>query len=224
MLVAATALGVAPSAQKPGTGETMPATAELYPWHKDIPTTMFWVGEPADASNGYISNVSSAWDDNWVKVFGGVDDPNKRCGYNPCGFQPLQNPFYGALPVGDYTDKGPKPESQLKMIPWHKKPLEDDDSDLKNYWIEDTFDNGKEVKVVYIQWEDVGPVYDNDWNYVFGTARPKNAQSGLDLSPAAADYLGLDGKGNTTWRFVKESDVPDGPWKEVVTRSKPQWN
>lgn len=201
-------------------GEATPEQHEVYPEHTHIPTTVFWVGEAADASNDFIDNHASAWNDDWVKAFGGVDNPNARCGYAPCGVVLKENPFYFALPFGDYTEEGPKPPEQLKVIPWYKEPLKDGESILKNRWIEITF-RGKKV---YAQWEDVGPILENDADYVFGTDRPKEeARSGLDVSPAVADYLGLDGKGNTTWRFVEEADVPDGPWKNIVTRSGPKW-
>ena len=50
--------------------------------------------------------------------------------------------------------------------------------------------------------------------YVFGTERPDTlTRAGLDVSPAVAQYLGLDGKNCTTsWTFVDEEDVPPGAW------------
>lgn len=195
---------------------------EKHPRHNNITTTVFWAGEPADGSNDHISNVPSAWQADWTASFGGVDDPDERCGYKPCGFEPLENPFYFALPFGDYTKTGPKPSSQLKVVPWFEGTLTDGESLLKNHWIEVTY-SGAEQKVAYAQWEDVGPVYDDDWQYVFGSNRPKESRSGLDVSPAVSDFLGLDGKGETSWRFVDEKDVPDGPWKDVITRSAPRY-
>jgi len=59
---------------------------------------------------------------------------------------------------------------------------------------------------------------------VFGSATPKNQQNhnaGPDVSPAVKDYIGLlDGKNVVSWRFVDYSDVPDGPWKKIVTTSE----
>src|SRR5688572_29878474 len=59
-----------------------------YPWHHNIVSTVFWVGEQGDTSNDFISNASSTWVRDWVGAFGGIDDPTKRCGYSPCGFVP----------------------------------------------------------------------------------------------------------------------------------------
>ncbi|HEX5456885.1 MAG TPA: polysaccharide deacetylase family protein, partial [Candidatus Nitrosotalea sp.] len=42
---------------------TSSLTGGKYPWHTNITTTYFWIGEPADADNQYISNTASAWDD-----------------------------------------------------------------------------------------------------------------------------------------------------------------
>ena len=37
--------------------------------------------------------------------------------------------------------------------------------------------------------------------------------AGLDVSPAVADYLDIDGKNCTTrWRFVDDADVQPGVW------------
>jgi expansin (peptidoglycan-binding protein) len=52
---------------------------------------------------------------------------------------------------------------------------------------------------------------------VFGDAPPAETRSGLDLSPAAAAALGLDGRGRVSWRFVPDERVPDGPWTEIET-------
>jgi hypothetical protein len=30
--------------------------------------------------------------------------------------------------------------------------------------------------------------------------------------------------GIVRWRFIDEKDVPDGPWKEIVTTTGPKWN
>ena len=200
--------------------ESSPGTIETYPLHEDIITTVFWVGEDADEqTNDSIHNSSSVWVEDWEASFGGVDDPNDRCGYRPCGFEPRENPFYFALPFSDYNEQGLKPASQLEVIPWFDGTTNNGESLLKNRWIEITH-NGKKVSA---QWEDAGPFGEDDAEYVFGTAPPKEPRAGLDVSPAVADYLGLDGRGETAWRFVKESEVPLGPWKEVITTSDPQW-
>ena len=77
-----------------------------YQLHKNIVATMFWVGEPSGSDNAYIANDASAWDDEWQKDYGGVDDPNTRDGYYPAGFVPKENPFYFASPFNDFDENG----------------------------------------------------------------------------------------------------------------------
>ena len=184
-------------------------------WHNTT-ATMFWVGEAASADNGYIANFSSAWTTDWVGAFGGVDDPTNRCGYNPCGFTPNENPFYAALPYGDYTEFGQK--GNLNVIPWFSGSVPDGSSILKNHWIAVS----KNGSTAYVQWADVGPFNDDDHGYVFGSASSAY-YAGLDLSPAAMDYLGIDDIGTVTWRFVESHEVPAGPWTNITTSSPPNW-
>jgi len=199
------------------------ATATGFPLHKDINSTVFWVGEPADASNGYIQNSDSAWDISWKENFGGFDDPNNRNGYLP-PFQPLENPFYFALPFNDFTDEGEKKQDLSNYVPWASAGDDPVNSILKNRWIK--IQQGE--KTAYAQWEDSGPYVYDDWRYVFGSGseRPANGENenaGLDVSPAVRDYLGLNGMGLVDWQFVDESQVPDGPWNKVITRSPLNW-
>ena len=161
-------------------------------WQEDIVTTVFWVGEEASEENGYIANDVSAWDGSWQERFGGVDEPEDRCGHWPCDFEPKENPFYVALPYND--------------------------SAFKNKWVEVRY----EGESCFGQWEDVGPFETDDREYVLGGAEPKNKQgvgAGLDVSPAMRDCLGLSGVGLTDWRLVDEWQVPEGPWREIVTTS-----
>ena len=69
-----------------------------------------------------------------------------------------------------------------------------ENSNLKNRWVEIVY-KGKKA---YAQLEDC-------------------KANGIALSPAVAQYLGIEGNANVSWRFV--DDVPDGPWKAVITRS-----
>jgi hypothetical protein len=176
--------------------------------------TVFWVGEGATADNDYIQNSESAWDEQWATHFGGVDDPDKRCGFKPCVFTPKENAFYVALPYNDLDDNGDK-KSSSTVVPWHTTSVK---SDLKNHWVEVSYKNGASC---YGQWQDVGPYYETDSAYVFGTAaKPKNtfdAKAGIDLSPAMRDCLKVGDISNVTWRFVNASKVPTGPWKTTVT-------
>ncbi|ATB39359.1 hypothetical protein CYFUS_004803 [Cystobacter fuscus] len=189
-----------------------------YPLHTGIRTTVFWAGELASPDNGYTPNVASAWQNDWQSHFGGFDDPDNRCGYNPCAFTPLENAFYFALPFSDYGNNGPKKD--LGMVYWSNGKLADGQSILKNRWIQITA-NGR---TVYAQWEDVGPFNENDSAYVFGSAAPKYSQAGLDVSPAVSTYLGMGGSAVSSWKFVDASDVPSGPWKTTITTSGPGWN
>jgi hypothetical protein len=184
--------------------------------YKSAITTVFWVGESSDESNGFIPNHESYWDSSWLKNYGGIDSPDDRCGYNPCAFAPKENPFYFALPYGD-RDENENLKESIKLIPWYRN-ISKDESILKNIWIEIKYKN----KTCYAQWEDVGPFETDDFNYVFGTSSPKNTfgvAAGLDVSPAVWDCLGLQDNAVTNWRFITAKDVPAGPWKLLITKS-----
>lgn len=193
-----------------------------YPFHENIWTTEFWIGEEAGQDNHYISNAQSAWDEKWVEHYGGIDDPKNRKGYYPAGFIPKENPFYCALPYGDEGGK-----SNLGQVYWYQSGDEKQDSKsiLKNRWIKVRANN----KSCFCQWEDVGPGYGDDVNYVFGSERPMNEKdgddhkSGLDISPAMRTCLGISGLDLSSWRFADAENVPDGPWKEIVTTSGTCW-
>lgn len=194
----------------------------VYPVHSGISTTFFWIGEDASDDNKDISNSPSAWDDSWKKHFGGTDDPKKRDGYFPSKFMPKENPFYVALPYNDFDQKGKRKSDVGKVIPWATESLAADESFCKNRWVKVM----KGDKVAYAQWEDVGPFGEDDSEYVFGSATPKsktNKHAGLDVSPAVRDFLGLKDVDITDWAFVEASDVPDGPWKQIVTTSGVFW-
>jgi hypothetical protein len=181
--------------------------------HNNIITTYFWVGEPADSDNGYIANSASAWDESWQTHYGGVDSPSPRNGYNPAGFIPKENPFYFALPYNDLNNRG-KRKSSAGNCPLSAQQL--NYSWCKNSWLAIRH-NGK---VAYAQWEDVGPFNEDDAAYVFGSALPANKQgskAGLDVSPAVNDYLGLRDVDRCDWSFLSAVDVPNGPWKAIIT-------
>ena len=192
---------------------------EKYPLHEDIKVTYFYVGEKASANNDYIPNEESSWDNIWLWDFGGVDkleDRNKTYSYFP-SFYPLENPFYFALPYNDLGEDG-KPKETQKQIPWYQPT---NTTILKNRWIKII----KGDKVAYAQWEDCGPYEYDDFEYVFGDASPKNSfnGAGLDVSPAVKMYLGLRDSDRVSWQFVDEKDVPNGPWKDIVTTSSAKW-
>ncbi len=198
--------------------------SNTYPVHRNITSTYFWVGEPSDSASGYIPNSQSSWDINWQAHYGGVDDPNNRSGYFPAGFTPKENPFYFALPYNDFDVNGNRRQSVYSMIYWaNSKTWSAYESMCKNQWIKITKNN----KSVYAQWEDCGPFFCDDSNYVFGSSLPRNQyinnSSGLDVSPAVKDYLGLTGLDTVSWQFVNPENVPIGPWKLIVTTSQIDW-
>jgi hypothetical protein len=182
---------------------------------KPTMTTLFWVGEASGAENAFIPNDASYWDKDWQVAFGGVDDPNRRDGFWPAGFKPKENPFYVALPFGEFADGGELKPDALR-VPWYapgRTPL------LKNRWVEIR----REDRVCFAQWQDVGPCGEDDFGFVFGRqASPRNsfdAKAGLDVSPAVWTVLGMNDNALTGWRFVDQSAVPQGPWTEIVTKS-----
>lgn len=186
-----------------------------YPYKANIVTTCFWVGEGTCGVNS-TDNVKSAWDPRWVQSFGGVDQPDQRTGSNakpgtvslPAKFVPRQNPYYVALPFNDVKF----PEIARKVIPWWREADyrgNPNKSQCQGRWIKIFYQN----RVCFAQWEDVGPYRVDHHEYVFGNDRPDTGtQAGLDVSPAVRDYLGLNGKDKTTWRFVDRNEVPLGPW------------
>lgn len=201
-------------------GDDLPESS--YPLHRDITASVFWVGEKASEDNEEISNKSSAWDSSWKKNFGGTDDPEKRNAFYPKKFVPKENPFYLALPYNDFDTNGNRRENSSK-IPWAgEKNWEKNESMVKNRWVKIIHDG----KSCFGQWEDVGPFKENDFDYVFGNKGPKseiNKNAGIDVSPALRDCLALDDLDNVDWQFVDFEDVPDGPWKNIITTSQVSW-
>ena len=186
--------------------------------HDGIVTTVFWVGETADANNANISNTSSAWDDNWQASYGGVDDPTSRNGYLPALFAPHENPFYVALPYNDFDGAGNRKGTAGSCANAAALAGNTSVSWCKNTWLKISHAG----KTAYAQWEDVGPLLEDDAAYVFGSAGPANtwgAKAGLDVSPAIRDYLGLQNVDTTSWSFVGAGGVPAGSWQQVVTSS-----
>jgi hypothetical protein len=211
---------------KPSSNETTPTKTISSPTtfsellrsnqlHTKVTTTVFWVGEKAGAENANIANSMSVWDEKWQEQYGGVDSPNSRNSYYPAGFTPKENPFYFALPYSDITPEGTR-KNTATNCPFVASSK--NQSWCKNGWIKITFGQ----KIVYAQWEDAGPLGEDDVQYVFGTALPKNTfndHAGLDVSPAVRDFLQLPDISKTDWEFVDETSVPFGPWRTIVTTS-----
>jgi len=155
---------------------------------------------------------------------------------------PLENPFYLDLPYDDLNDPVGF-DNRCDVIPWAAEYNEEAGADncdngeysyMKNSWVQITGPNGD---TCYGQVEDAGPSSGDayhDSEYVFGEndARPANDDfsndssqgAGMDVSPALNGCLGfseLDGASDTVdWRFISAEDVPEGPWKEIVTTSQ----
>lgn len=152
-------------------------------------------------------------------------------GYFPTQATPLENPFYLDLPFDDVNDATAFKE-RCAVVPWANDPgyaghcTDAGFSYMKNRWVKIVGPNGH---TCYGQNEDAGPSHGSlyhDAAYVFGAndARPVQGQfndAGMDVSPALNGCLGyaeLDGENDlVTWSFVDYADVPDGPWKKVVT-------
>jgi len=196
--------------------ESLLVTIQKAPSHKDVLTTIFWVGERAKPKSGSASNLDSAWDMRWKENFGGLDSPVYRNGYFPASFRPKQNPFYIALPFNDISN--PEYLEVCPILQYFKFKKASRASVCKNRWIEIVYNE----KSCFAQWQDVGPIFTNDYDYVFCGQEPRahsRDMAGLDISPAVRDYLEMKSTCRTTWRFVDESEVTEGPWKVIVTRS-----
>jgi TonB family protein len=188
-------------------------SGDVFPWKTDVVTTVFWVGE--QQFEGKTSpQHQSVWDKDWLKSFGGVDNPEPaaRQEYIPISFVPRQNPFYCALPYNDVEHGQFKPEAPI-VIPWFKQAhAEPGQSVCKDRWV--AIRRGD--RICYAQWEDCGPFRTDDFRYVFQNERPTpNAShgAGLSVSPVVRDHLGLAPTDVADWRFVEVSDVPPGPWR-----------
>jgi cysteinyl-tRNA synthetase, unknown class len=137
--------------------------------HEAVSITIFWIGEPASADNGFIPNDDSAWDECWKEHYGGIDDPAQRNGFLPAGFVPAENPFYAALPYNDRDANGDRKANVPELIPWAKTaPLAATDSAVKNRWLTIV----SPTATCYAQWEDVGPFREDDARYSSATAGP----------------------------------------------------
>jgi hypothetical protein len=195
-----------------------PSVGGKYPWKTGIVTTVFWVGE-RPTQNNPVPNHTSSWDPDWMRNFGGYDDPepSARRNFSPASFVPRQNPFYIALPYNDVTRGTTKPEART-AIPWFRTDfVKEGQSVCRDRWVAVRSPRNPN-KVCYAQWSDCGPFRTDHWEYVFGNDRPKpnlNKGAGLDISPAVRDFLGLGNTDVTDWKFVEIREVPPGPWARL---------
>lgn len=227
-----------PSASAPATQAAGPG--RTYPWHTDIVSTTFWVGEIFDPNASDGSQVLSTYDGKWERHYGGCDGVSShgKCeterrtaanGYRPSDMTPKENPFYLDLPYDDINDRTGFADRD-RVVPWaDDEPYASHHGDqsfsyMKNRWVEIR----KGSQVCYGQIQDAGPGQYHDAAYVFGSddARPANKRyngAGMDVSPALNGCLGfaeLNGEDDhVDWRFVEAADVPSGPWSTLTTRS-----
>ncbi|WP_459335880.1 hypothetical protein [Arthrobacter sp. TMS2-4] len=216
---------------------------EKYPWHTNIVATTFWVGEIHDPETSDGSQELSTYDSRWMESYGGCDgvqtdegcQTEKRVAENdyfPSSMTPLENPFYLDLPFDDINDPDAFADRGT-VIPWAAEDAAGNPSLLtdrkysfmKNRWVK----LRKGSSVCYGQIQDAGPALYNDREYVFGHGdrRPASTKyngAGLDVSPALNGCLGFDGlddkNDRVDWQFIDAADVPDGPWKRIVTTSQ----
>ncbi|HEX5429896.1 MAG TPA: hypothetical protein VFX17_02325 [Patescibacteria group bacterium] len=213
----------APTPLPTPTPTPVPPPSPKYPLHTNITATVFWVGEPVGNGSSEDNSIS-AYDDLWEHDYGGFDDYSylrtAANNYFPTNITPKQNPFYLDLPFDDINNK--TAYTWRSNIPWYTGNTSKGFSDMKNRWVKIQ----KGSAICYGQIEDAGPYVYNDSNYVFGSsdARPasqKASNAGMDVSPALRDCLGFDGLNNdenkVDWQFVDDADVPNGPWKILVT-------
>ncbi|KYQ94042.1 hypothetical protein DLAC_04316 [Tieghemostelium lacteum] len=179
----------------------------------------------------------SVWNENWQRDAGIIHLP--YCPSKPSILIPTENKFYCTLPYNDLDEFGRK--ASAHFIPWAKIDDPEDKSILKNRWIRVSY---KEA-LAFCQLEDVGPETDDDFDYVFGPSYslPESGLgTGLGLSPEVAEFMGIFEKLNNytiylgkilenpdqlnepdevrcSWQFYDDKDVPDGPWKDIVTTS-----
>ena len=169
-------------------------------------TTIFWVGEGATEDNGYIHNKSSYWDENWMKSYGGVDSPTHRKGDLPAAFTPKQNPFYIALPFAEVDGDGNLKEAAKKIPGFGENhgPLTEI-AGLKSATRGSRASPSGRMS---------GPLRRRRFRLGVSAARSSprtrgGLKAGLDISPAAAQYLG-----------VEDSDAPSGAsWKRLRCRT-----
>jgi hypothetical protein len=206
--------------------ETAPPPPSMVPM-PELPAPVVPLPEPSITAPPPEPELG-AWHVNILATCFDLSDSRRpRTAWN--SIDPLkENPFHIALPFNDrvpgFEEYGP----------------------CKNRWVEIV--NATTGERAFAQWEDVGPWFANDAEYVFdetGTVRPhaelqegkrlnvfrstngtyrrpirriKNG-AGIDLSPDLCKILNIDGQGLVNWRFVDEDSVPDGPWKlRVSTR------
>ncbi len=222
------------------TDTAAPANDSKYPVHTVL-ATEFWIGESASDANTGIDNISTEWESDARKTLGGFDDPDKRGIHGLPLFKSKENPFYCAVPISEFDNNVPIPGVR-EHSPWAteaaKLPSDGTVSLLKGRWIE--LRPVHSPRKVYCQWLDTGPSNDetavNDPAYVWqgDPHQPKSYPGimkgvGIDVSPAVAFQLfgrsGQDASGPVQWRFVDDTNVPQGLWTQYpAIDNRTHWN
>ena len=205
-----------------------PVSVRTYPVHVGIAASVLRIGAVGRQDTEDGQSVSSSWDMQWAKHFGGCDglgDVGSGCGSDltartgpdwfPTVTTPLENPYYVGLP---YNDLGDGAFAQRSRVPWASDPgyaahrSDPTVSLMKNRWVKVSGPDG----ACFAQVEDTGPG-PVDPDYVLGTAAPASPH-GISLSPALYRCVGLTSaqeQGTVDWQFV---DAPTtGPWTRVIT-------
>lgn len=204
----------ASSNNEPAKTEAPMTQVATHPLHENIITTVFWVGEAPSNDNGRISNHQTEWDPDPVKRLGYTDSPDlaRLPSGHPVGRSPNHNDFYCALPLGEYNENGlVKAEREASYWADQASSLNDGQSLFKGRWVKVMHGD----KTAFLQVLDTGPFSWSDRSYVWGSAKPSNAlgeKAGIDISPAAATFLGVDGSSKIHWQFVDQAQVEHGPW------------
>ena len=117
--------------------------------------------------------------------------------------KPGKNPFFIGLPFDERAD----PVLTEKWVPatWRNRGS----SACRGHWVELKNDKGDSC---FAQWTLPSTSETNEGAYVFGDQPPVGP--GITISPAVANYLGLDESSALTvsWRFVDDANVRPGAW------------
>jgi len=201
-------------------------------------TTAGCKGSPTGGCDAVKKSSGGKCDD--TNSTGSLRTPSN--GYFPAGLPPIyESPFYLDLPYDDYNPSDSTDTTgyatRCRDIPWANDAGFSGNCTNKSF----SYMKNRFVKITahgntcYGQIEDAGPADDGngngnyaDANYVFSTsnARPYNKSynsAGMDISPALGACLGGQFNSDLTisWQFVDGVDVPAGPWKTIVTTTKP---
>ncbi|KAM9972323.1 hypothetical protein ACTFIW_007382 [Dictyostelium discoideum] len=154
-----------------------------YTTHYNVKTILRYADNHEDTFL-WASN-QTAWDRDWKNKIGIVSVDT--CPFIKSVLIPKENTFYCVLPYNDLDQFGRK--ANAYQIPWATSSDPDEYSILKNRWIKVSHKDA----MAFCQYEDVGPQYDDDFSYVFGTSHslPESQYGGLAISPHVAQFLGI---------------------------------